>query len=185
MYVGKGILISRLQSHGRERARWTYGVTLATRDRSLDDPHVCWAEAALIARARSAGWVELLNDRDEVPPSLPDDDLSRATAFLRDAEVILGLVGLPITEVRAAARDRPRPEVTVPKAALAEVAVDTSPAAVETALLARVEARRGDWAWVAGLAGEIGLRRALGHTAKAGYRPARRRGGLGIGVSSR
>ena len=148
MYVGKGILISRLQTHGRQRSRWTYGVTLSTQDRSLDDGHTRWAEATLIARVKAAGWVELLNDRDERPPELAEE-------FLGDAEIILGMIGLPIGE--------PRAEPSEPSERPEPVDVGDDMEAAEAALLARVR-EYSDWVLVPALAHELGWRVSLGHS---------------------
>ena len=168
VYVGKGILISRLRDHRRERERWTYGITFSRRDRALTDAHIRWAEATLIDRARAAGWVELLNARGERAPDLAESDLSLASAFLGDACVVLGMIGLPISESRRIVEAPGSGESDAAAVPYALSMVRTWYSASEIAereavVLARMR-EKVDWVVVPELTHELGWRVELGHS---------------------
>lgn len=127
VYVGEADEVrARLDSHQREKDFWTHGFVLTTRDDSLNKAHVRYLEAAFLRLARDADVATLDNGTAPPLPGLSEPERADMESFLREALLLLPLVGVGAFDLMTARPRVPRPSPE-PEASRPAFAADASP----------------------------------------------------------
>lgn len=101
-YVGEADAVSsRLQYHARPEGKggkdfWERAVILTSKDANLTKAHARYLEARLITMARDAKRVNLENGTAPEPPRLPEADISDMEDFIRQANIVLPVLGVQV-----------------------------------------------------------------------------------------
>ena len=98
-YVGEGdALLSRIESHYRNKEFWTHCVAFSSKDQNLNKAHAQHLEARLVYLAKKAKRCVLDNKTDPQPPSLSDADAADAELYLADMLLCLPVLGVNFFE---------------------------------------------------------------------------------------
>ena len=98
-YVGEGdALLSRIESHFRNKEFWTHCVAFSSKDQNLNKAHAQHLEARLVDLAAKAKRCELDNMTVPQPPSLSDADAADAELYLADMLLCLPVLGVNFFE---------------------------------------------------------------------------------------
>jgi len=96
-YIGEGDDIStRIQQHLKNKDFWDRLVVVTSKDANLTKAHARYLEARLISVAKSAHRVELLNNTNPEPMSLPEADVADMEYFVEQLQIVLPVVGVDI-----------------------------------------------------------------------------------------
>ena len=98
-YVGEGdALLSRIDSHEKNKDFWTHAVAFTSKDQNLNKAHIQYLEARLLRLAAEAKRCELDNANVPQIPSLSDADAADAELYLSDMLLCLPIVGVSFFE---------------------------------------------------------------------------------------
>lgn len=129
-YIGEADeVLSRLDSHHRDKEFWSVGYILTTTDDSLNKAHVRYLESRLITLATAARVVSLDNGTSPTPTWLSEPDQAAMDSFLDEVLVLLPLLGVSAfdpVDVGPVGLALHAPETTSPGGAVKRpVALDT------------------------------------------------------------
>ena len=95
VYVGEATsLISRLDSHAKNKDYWTHGAAFTSKDQTLNKAHIQYLEARLLRLASEAKRCDLENTQIPKVPPLSEADAADAELFLADMLLCLPVVGI-------------------------------------------------------------------------------------------
>lgn len=95
IYVGEGdIVLRRIIDHDARRDFWETMIVFVSKDLNLTKAHVRWLEARLVAMARQAKRVTVVNDTDPTGGVLPEAAEVEMTEFIDQILMVLGTVGV-------------------------------------------------------------------------------------------
>lgn len=98
-YVGEGdSVLSRLDSHAKNKDFWTHGLVFTSKDQNLNKAHVKYIESRLVALANGAKKCELDNGNVPQAPTLSEADGAYAEEFLANILLCLPVVGVDLFE---------------------------------------------------------------------------------------
>lgn len=101
-YIGEAdVVSSRLQYHARAEIKggkdfWERALILTSKDANLTKAHARYLEARLISMARDARRVNLENGTAPEPPRLPEADISDMEDYIRQANIVLPILGVDV-----------------------------------------------------------------------------------------
>jgi hypothetical protein len=98
-YIGEAEnVLLRLQSHLKTKDFWTRVVFFTSKDENLTKSHVKYLEGRLVALARAANRVELLNGNVPQLPALPRSERDAMEEFLGPVSVLLGALSFNVLQ---------------------------------------------------------------------------------------
>jgi hypothetical protein len=94
VYVGEADgFRSRIKSHVAAKDWWSFLVVFYSTDGSLTKAGIQYLESKSVALLRAAGWCLLENGNDPALPSVPEEDVGGLEFFLKNATVIMPVLG--------------------------------------------------------------------------------------------
>lgn len=98
-YIGEAEnVLTRLQSHVKNKDFWTRTVFFTSKDDNLTKSHVKYVESRLVDLARKAERYALENGNTPTAPALPRAERDAMEEFLGPLQVLLGTLGFPLLQ---------------------------------------------------------------------------------------
>ncbi len=95
LYVGEGDpLISRLESHYREKDWWSEAIVFTATDRSLNKAFIQFFESELIQQGCNSARFEMDNNKKPVPRRLSETDRATCKGFMGEVQLCLPVLGV-------------------------------------------------------------------------------------------
>lgn len=115
VYVGEAdSVLSRLDSHQKEKDFWTSGYVLTTTDNSLNKAQVRYLESRLLELAKETDSAVLDNGTAPDATRLNEPDIAAMESYLEYSLGVLPLVGVDVFDVVIQEEDDAMPAATTP-----------------------------------------------------------------------
>lgn len=118
-YIGEGDVVKeRLKTHNKAENNggkdfWTDVLIITSKDTNLTKAHARYLESRLIALAKAAGRMTLLNGTNPDPIALPEADVSDMEYYISQVQIVLPALGVNLLRGNAQANQADSAEVAV------------------------------------------------------------------------